>query len=123
MVVGFNRKRKGARSYYPLFCTIAQTDQVLGVHHRPGNVHDSNGSETFISHCMTQVRSCLPHARIETRIDSTFFNETGVRQLHSSKAEFTISLPFERFTALKDLVEVGKQWRNLEVGLDYFETR
>lgn len=23
--VGFNRKKKGARSYYPLFCTIAQT--------------------------------------------------------------------------------------------------
>ena len=35
--VGFNRKRKGARSYYPLFCTIVQTDQVLDVHHRPGN--------------------------------------------------------------------------------------
>ena len=27
--VGFNKKRKGARSYYPLFCTIAQTGQVL----------------------------------------------------------------------------------------------
>ena len=32
--VGFNKKKKGARSYYPLFCTIAQTDQVLDVHHR-----------------------------------------------------------------------------------------
>ena len=40
--VGFNKKKKGARSYYPLFCTVAQTDQVLDVHHRPGNVHDSN---------------------------------------------------------------------------------
>ena len=28
--VGFNRKRKGQRSYYPLFCTVAQTGQVLG---------------------------------------------------------------------------------------------
>ena len=88
--VGFNRKRKGARSYYPLFCTIAQTDQVLDVHHRPGNVHDSNGADTFISHCMAQIRSCLPHAKVETRIDSAFLNETVVRQLHSSKAEFTI---------------------------------
>ena len=121
--VGFNRKRKGARSYYPLFCTIAQTDQVLDVHHRPGNVHDSNGAETFINHCMDQVRSCLPHARIETRIDSAFLNEIVVRQLHSSKAEFTISVPFERFTALKGLVEGRKRWRNLEAGLDYFETR
>ncbi len=25
--VGFNKKKKGARSYYPLFCTVAQTGQ------------------------------------------------------------------------------------------------
>jgi len=34
--VGFNRKKKAARSYYPLFCTIAQTGQVFDVYHRPG---------------------------------------------------------------------------------------
>ena len=38
--VGFNKKKKGQRSYYPLSATIAQTGQVLDVHHRPGNVHD-----------------------------------------------------------------------------------
>ena len=32
--VGFNRKKKGQRSYYPLFCTVAQTGQVLDVLHR-----------------------------------------------------------------------------------------
>jgi hypothetical protein len=37
--IGFNKKKKGARSYYPLFCTIAQLAQVLDVHHRPGNGH------------------------------------------------------------------------------------
>ena len=56
--VGFNKKKKGARSYYPLFCTVAQTDQVLDVHHRPGNVHDSNGADTFIEH-----RDRLAHRR------------------------------------------------------------
>ena len=44
--VGFNKKKKGARSYYPLFCTVAQTDQIFDIHHRPGNVHDSNGADT-----------------------------------------------------------------------------
>ena len=46
--VGFNKKKKGQRSYYPLFSTIAQTGQVLDLYHRPGNVHDSNGAEQFI---------------------------------------------------------------------------
>ena len=27
--VGFNKKKKGQRSYYPLFCTVAQTGQVF----------------------------------------------------------------------------------------------
>ena len=58
--VGFNKKKKGARSYYPLFCTVAQTDQVLDVHHRPGNVHDSNGADAFIERCVRTVREALP---------------------------------------------------------------
>ena len=60
---GFNKKKKGARSYYPLFCTVAQTDQVLDVHHRPGNVHDSNGADTFIEHCVRTVREGLPRGK------------------------------------------------------------
>ena len=121
--VSFNRKKKGARSYLPLFCTVAQTDHVLDVLHRPGNVHDSNGADAFIRDCMAQVRSRLPRAKIETRIDSAFFNEAIVQQLHSSKVEFTVSVPFERFAALKDLIEGEKRWRRLAVGIDYFETR
>ena len=116
--VGFNKARKGARSYYPLFCTVAQTDQVLDVHHRPGNVHDSNGAAAFIDHCVDQVRSCLPRAKVETRIDSAFFSETIVQRLHSLGVAFTISVPFERFVALKGLVEGRKRWRRLAVGLD-----
>ena len=121
--VGFNKKKKGARSYYPLFCTIAQTDQVLDVHHRPGNVHDSNGADTFIGHCIGHVRSCLPHAQVETRIDSAFFNEVITERLHGSGVEFTLSVPFERFAALKGLVEGRRRWRRMAPGLDYFETR
>jgi len=46
--VGFNKKKKGARSYYPLFCTLAQTGQVIDFLHRSGNVHDSHGAQAFI---------------------------------------------------------------------------
>ena len=121
--VGFNNKKKGARSYYPLFCTVAQTDQVLDVHHRPGNVHDSNGADPFIGHCIGHVRSCLPHAQVETRIDSAFFNEAITERLHGSGVEFTLSVPFERFAALKGLVEGTRRWRRMAPGLEYFETR
>jgi len=31
--VGFNKIKKGARSYYPLFCTVAQTGQFFDIYH------------------------------------------------------------------------------------------
>ena len=120
--VGFNKKKKGARSYYPLFCTVAQTDQVLDVHHRPGNVHDSNGADVFIGQCLHSVRSALPRIKIETRIDSAFFNETIAEQLHQAGAEFTISVPFERFIELKGMIEGRKRWRRLNSELSFFES-
>ncbi len=121
--VGFNKKKKGARSYYPLFCTVAQTDQVLDVHHRHGNVHDSNGADAFIGQCLHSVRSALPRINIETRIDSAFFNEIIADQLHGTGVEFTISVPFERFTELKEMIEGRKRWRRLNDELSFFETR
>ena len=121
--VGFNKKKKGARSYYPLFCTVAQTDQVLDVHHRPGNVHDSNGADAFIERCVRNVRARLPRATTEARIDSAFFNEALVKRLHSLRVQFTISVPFERFTDLKEQIEGRRRWRPMAEGLGYFETR
>ena len=87
------------------------------------NVHDSNGADTFIGHRMSQVCSCLPRARIETRIDSAFLNETVAQQLHSSEVEFTASVPFERFPVLKGLIESEKRWCRMVDGIDCFETR
>jgi hypothetical protein len=121
--VGFNKKKKGARSYYPLFCTVAQTDQVLDVHHRPGNVHDSNGADAFIGCCLQSVRAALPRSKTETRIDSAFFNETIAERLHEAGVEFTISVPFERFIKLKAMIEGRKRWRRLNSELGFFETR
>jgi hypothetical protein len=116
------RKRRGARSDYPLFCTVAQTDQVLDAYHRPGNVHDSNGAEAFIGHCLQSMSSARPQIKIETRIDSAFFNETIVECLHRMGVEFTLSVPFERFTELKGMIEGRKHWHRLNDPLSFFET-
>lgn len=121
--VGFNNKKKGQRSYYPLFCTVAQTGQVLDVHHRPGNVHDANGAKAFILVCIQAVRAALPGCRIEARLDGAFFSDEIVSALDGEGVEFTISVPFARFTALKALVENRKRWRRLNGESGFFETR
>jgi hypothetical protein len=121
--VGYNRRKKGQRSYYPLFCTIAQTGQAFDVWHRPGNVHDSNGAEAFILACIREIRAIAPRAIIEVRMDSAFFSDAIVGRLENEGVEFTISVPFERFAKLKGIVEGRKRWRHLDQRCNYFEMR
>jgi len=71
--VGYNKSKKGARSYYPLFCTVAQTGQFFDLLHRPGNVHDSNGAAEFMLSCFEQARAGLKNTIFESRLDSAFF--------------------------------------------------
>jgi hypothetical protein len=119
--VGYNKKRKGARSYYPLFCTLAQTSQVLDFLHRSGNVHDSNGAHAFILACIHQVRQALPGITIEVRMDSAFFGDEIVTALQEAGVEFTVSVPFERFTELKKRIEQRQRWLPVGSDVSYFE--
>jgi hypothetical protein len=119
--VGFNKKKKGARSYYPLFCTVAQTGQVLSFLHRSGNVHDSNGAREFILRCIQEVRSRLPRVIIEVRMDSAFFSDEIISALNEQRVEFSISVPFERFVELKKMIESRQRWYAIDDELSYFE--
>jgi hypothetical protein len=122
LAVGYNAKKKGRRSYYPLFCTVAQSAQVLDVLHRSGNVHDSQGAITFMRDCIASVRERLPGVTVESRKDAAFFSDEIVSFLDSQGVEFTISLPFEHFPGLKSMIEARRRWRRLDAEWDYFET-
>jgi len=122
LAVGYNKHKKGRRSYYPLFCTVAQSAQVVDVQHRPGNVHDSNGALEFMKRCITSVRERLPSAVLESRKDSAFFSDETVSVLDSEGVLFTVSVPFERFAELKGMIESRKQWRPLSRDWSCFES-
>jgi hypothetical protein len=119
--VGYNKKKKGQRSYYPLFCTVAQTGQVLDVWHRPGNVHDSNGARAFILACLNEIRQILPHVILEVRMDSAFFSEEIVAALDALGIQYTISVPFERLAQLKIKIEKRLLWRRADRDVKFFE--
>jgi hypothetical protein len=108
--IGFNKKKKGQRSYYPLFCAVAQTGQVLAVLHRSGNVYDSNGAEAFILQCIEEIR-----------MDGAFFSDRIIDSLEQAKVEYTISVPFERFAKLKTLIEQRQHWQSAHGQCHYFE--
>lgn len=112
--VGYNKKRKGARSYYPLFCTVSQTGQFLDVLHRPGNVHDSRGAVEFMRRCFDHARAASPKAVFEARMDSAFFSEESLSSLHAQAVEFAASVPFQRFPKLKKQIEACDNWRQVD---------
>ena len=120
--VGFNKVKKGSRSYYPLFGTIAQTAQFLDMHHRSGNVNDNNGAGAFMACCIAAIRRSLPKARIEARFDSAFFDQKNLDPLDDDGVEFAGSVPFHRFPALKREVENVGNWIRINATWSYAET-
>jgi hypothetical protein len=119
--VGFNRKRKGERSYYPLLCTVAQTGQVFDALPRSGNVHDSKGSLEFITSSVQAMDRRLPGRVIENRLDSAFFSENTALLLEALRTEYTISVPFERLPELKVMIEQRRRWRRVDDTWSCFE--
>jgi hypothetical protein len=120
--IGFNKKKKGARSYYPLFCTVSQTSQFFDVYHRPGNVHDSNGAEQFMMQCFEKAKEELKNTSFESRIDSAFFNDSILSALDDYYVKFSASVPFARFPRLKEIIEKRKRWRTIDRQWSFFET-
>jgi hypothetical protein len=121
--VGYNRRKKGQRSYYPLLCTVAQTGQILDFLHRPGNVHDSRGAADFIRQSIEAVRRVLPGVQVEVRMDGAFFSDEIVGLLSGEGVDFTISVPFRRFAELKQWSERRRFWHRINGEVGYFEKR
>ena len=84
-------------------------------------MHDSNGARAFIKHCVDSVREALPGTRVESRMDSAFYNETLIDHLHRTGVAFTASVPFERWTDLKSMVEHCQQWSRVNNEMSVFE--
>ena len=121
--IGFNKAKKGARSYYPLFCTVAQTGQFFDMHHRPGNVHDSNGAPAFMGRYFQSAIEALQSVRLETRMDSAFCNETTFGVMEAANVEFSCSVAFQRLSEAKQLIEDRGRWLGIDKDLSFFECR
>jgi hypothetical protein len=119
--VGYNPKRKGARSYYPLFAVVSQLGMFLDLLHRPGNTHDSRGAKEFIGECVDAVRERLRGAVLEARLDSAFFDESILGLLEELRIEYAAAVPFSRFVGLRHRVASRERWRRIDDEWSFFE--
>ena len=118
--IGYNTKRKGARSYYPLFATVAQTGQAFDVLHRAGNCHDSRDAKEFILECFAALRTKGFRGQAEARMDSAHFSDATCSALDGNDIEFSVTVPFERIPELKAVIESRRNWRRLDDEWSFF---
>lgn len=118
--VGYNTKKKGSRSYYPLFAVMAQTGQVFDVLHRAGNCHDSRGAREFIGECHESLRKAGFTGILEVRLDGAHYSDATCSSLHEAGIEFSVSVPFERIPQLKETVRSRKLWQRIDDEWSYF---
>jgi hypothetical protein len=86
-------------------------------------VHDANGAAKFMRACFTEVRAVLKNTIFESRLDSAFFNEEVLSGYNRQGVQFSASVPFERFPALRAMVESRRRWKKMDSLCSYCETQ
>lgn len=71
--VGYNPKKKGRRSYHPLWCFEAHRREFWHGSLRPGNTSAHSGVLPFMARALSKVPSGLHRARVRLRADAGFF--------------------------------------------------
>ncbi len=63
--------------------------------------------------CVRYVREALGSLVVEVRLDSAFFQEKLLDELHGLDVEFSASVPFERFPELKTILLNTRDWQRI----------
>jgi hypothetical protein len=71
--------------------------------------------------CLSETKAQLPGTVLESRMDSAFFSQNILSTFNSNYVKFTASVPFERLTQLKEMIESRKRWRKIDSQWSYFE--
>lgn len=118
---GYNPHNRHAKSLYPMLCHVAQTGHFLRVQNRPGDVHDSKRALEIIKSSVQEIRRILPHAQIEVRLDSAFFQEAIIKYLIADGIEYAIKVPMWKWLNLKQMICERERWSHATAKLAWFK--
>lgn len=88
--VGYNPRKKGRRSYHPLFCFEAHFQEFWHGSLRPGSAATSTGVVPFLKVCLDKVPKDIPRSRIRFRMDSGFYGRRPIQFLDGTGCGYVI---------------------------------
>ena len=88
--VGYNPKKKGRRSYHPLFCFEAHRQEFWHGTLRPGNAASAAGAIAFLKICLAKAPKDIARSRIRFRMDSGFYGQKIIRFLDEAGCGYVI---------------------------------
>ena len=77
--IGYNPKKRGRKSYHPLFCFIGETRDYIAGLFRSGNHHTSYNAVGFLKKVIKRLPSHIEKIRL--RADSGFFSHEMIKFL------------------------------------------
>ncbi len=120
---GFNPHHPKDKSYYPLTAHLAQTGQLLAVHNREGNVHDSQDALELLSLLASDIREKLGPRHLEARFDGAFFRREMVEFLETSGIQYAIRAPLWDWLGIRPEIEKRRRWKRIHPGIQAFSTK
>ena len=88
--VGYNPKKRGRRSYHPLFCFEATFQEFWHGIWRRGDAASSTGIIPFLKVCLAKVPATVKRHRLRFRMDSGFFGKRVVEFLDEAGCGYVI---------------------------------
>ena len=120
---GFNPHHPKDKSYYPLTAHLAQTGQLLAVHNRCGNVHDSEGALEMLAFLVDDVREQLAPRQIEARLDGAFFRREILEFLEQAGVAYGVKAPLWEWLGIRHEIQRRRRWKRVRPGLQGFSMR
>lgn len=112
--LGYNPKKKGRKSYHPIFCFIGETRDYIGGLLRGGRHHTSHNAIPFINSIIKRLPSHIKE--IKVRADSGFFS---LEMLIKRVKEFYIVVPIQPWVQNK--IMGIRDWSGIGYGVEVGE--
>ncbi len=88
--VGYNPKKRGRRSYHPLFCFESTFQEFWHGIWRRGDAASSTGIIPFLKVCLAKVPATVKRTRLRFRMDSGFYGKRVVEFLDAVGCGYVI---------------------------------